>query len=834
MPAKHRRPGPLALALQLARLTDLDWILITTLAIALTRAATPRDQATGPKIPWPDLRLRRETGELPGPDPALPYDPDLPVDSYRDVQGYDCNRMTGAEAVQLPPPGECPRNPVHVKKSENATFLVLQEANFVQVTAKRCTGMNSRLPTYCGAYDHETVLSEYMEIDRRDPVAASDCRRIWDEHKVRLGHREYDIKPNTTFQRAWNAAGRHLYGDPNHIRCQGQTIHDPRANHVVDTRYTTITTNVEPMALAPDGRLISTRRQVALPCNFGRRSCVTPSGTYIWEDLSEDQKCKLFQVRKTSGQVHTDADGEETYVSTDGSALRFLIGAPTMRCDRMVLKTEHERVFLTREEDEPMFARELAPQERSPLLYANVQDGYLETKLGSKLDQVISVIKQESCRTRATHSIGRYDQIAAVQRSTADGETASLGHGVFATASGEAWWRYRCRAVVARAMDLPECYTALPVTLLFSDVQAHFEAAGRPIPENYQFFLEPHSHRLVTTAARKDCASKLAPLFRTAHGRWVHATPKVGLAEAPHRLNALQVLPDDASIGQTNYAKGGLYTEEDVAEMDQFRMLPNVVQEIEVTMGQRAIRRGWTASTHDELRTRDVLQTHGPWYLDPFGALWGVAEEVGDVGFTLWGIMIVGKMLTWIVGLLLRWFYGPAEINLSPWRRILVLFLPSAAHYFNRRFGNQAANPGTARPANPAGAAAGNFEMTNMAGRDLPQPPADIETGHRDPSPPPGYRTRRPSHALLVQTPQRLRRAAVNLWDRHRSRSRARSRTRRGCPEDSSDGELTATSTHQAALDALVEGKRNAPTAYANAEGPESDTDAEGGRRDGR
>ena len=109
---------------------------------------------------------------------------------------------------------------------------------------------------------------------------------------------------------------------------------------------------------------------------------------------------KLFQVRRTSGQVHTDAYGEETHVSTDGSALCFLVGAPTMLRNQMALKTEHERVFLTREEDEPMFARELAPQERSPLLYVNVQDGYLETKLGPKLDQVISVIKQESCRMR--------------------------------------------------------------------------------------------------------------------------------------------------------------------------------------------------------------------------------------------------------------------------------------------------------------------------------------------------------------------------------------------------------------------------------------------------
>ena len=37
-------------------------------------------------------------------------------------------------AVQLPPIGECPLAPVQICKSENVMFMVLQEANFVQVT----------------------------------------------------------------------------------------------------------------------------------------------------------------------------------------------------------------------------------------------------------------------------------------------------------------------------------------------------------------------------------------------------------------------------------------------------------------------------------------------------------------------------------------------------------------------------------------------------------------------------------------------------------------------------------------------------------------------------
>ena len=74
------------------------------------------------------------------------------------------------------------------------------------------------------------------------------------------------------------------------------------------------------------------------------------------------------------------------------------------------------------------------------------------------------------------------DRIAAVQGSAMDGETTYLRNGVFAIASGEAWWLIKCQEINARAMDLPDCHIALPVTLLNSGVEAHFAAAGKEDP----------------------------------------------------------------------------------------------------------------------------------------------------------------------------------------------------------------------------------------------------------------------------------------------------------------------------------------------------------------
>ena len=42
-------------------------------------------------------------------------------------------------------------------------------------------------------------------------------------------------------------------------------------------------------------------------------------------------------------------------MSLDGSAMQFLMGAPTMSCNPMELKTEHKYIFLTREHDIKIF-----------------------------------------------------------------------------------------------------------------------------------------------------------------------------------------------------------------------------------------------------------------------------------------------------------------------------------------------------------------------------------------------------------------------------------------------------------------------------------------------
>ena len=88
-------------------------------------------------------------------------------------------------------------------------------------------------------------------------------------------------------------------------------------NYVVDGRYTMITTDVVEMALGDDGKLTTVRDRLALPRTFNQGVCQVASRTYVWDDLTEDQKCRPYQARRTTGQVHTDGSGDRTFIATE-------------------------------------------------------------------------------------------------------------------------------------------------------------------------------------------------------------------------------------------------------------------------------------------------------------------------------------------------------------------------------------------------------------------------------------------------------------------------------------------------------------------------------------
>jgi hypothetical protein len=64
------------------------------------------------------------------------------------------------------------------------------------------------------------------------------------------------------------------------------------------------------------------------------------------------------------------------------------------------------------------------------------------------------VIRAEFCHRSQQQKLTAYAFLAAEQRIQIDEQTAALGGGKFVTASGEAWFVYMCKTMVARAREV--------------------------------------------------------------------------------------------------------------------------------------------------------------------------------------------------------------------------------------------------------------------------------------------------------------------------------------------------------------------------------------------
>ena len=622
-------------------------------------------------------------------------------DDWRTVYAYDCSRPSQVESVRIPPPGACPRPDVKVTAEKDQTFSILQRAQYLRFPARSCRVWETRLPFYCGTYSHQTMIGNLVRVEQPVRVTRDVCRRMVEDGEFHYeGVMVRNIPMNQTSHRTVEVKGKTVWYTSNHINCEGTGPIPEGVDNVVDVRVLKIELSQVWLARGSEDTVIIPRTTTTLPCPFHTLGCrARDSGTFNWDPMSEAAGCYLHKVRFSRGKVYTDSDGAETFISTDKSAVRLLLGREIQQCGRPVRETEHARLYVTEALEDEHFAKELDPMELSPVLYGAVQTGYVESRLANHIETVIADLKIETCEVRSRHSSGRYDQLAATQRAALHGATAALGEGRFATAAGEAWYTYACARVLARAENLDECYGALPVSLTQDDREAHFKARGERVTFGVQFFVEPTTHRLITAAAHRHCDPTLVPLYRSAHGSWFHAGPQLNRAAAPHQLSGLSPTILSAQYNHTDLGRhGSLYTPAQVQQMDMTRQMPNLVDDIEVQMAEHATQTGWAEGSRDSLSAYDILQTSGPWYLDPLGSVWAWLNHAYYIANWVTCLGFITKFVTWAYGVLLRYRFGPVHADLSRRQHMANVLFPSSIYGLYRRWRSQRARMADADP----------------------------------------------------------------------------------------------------------------------------------------
>jgi hypothetical protein len=196
------------------------------------------------------------------------------------------------------------------------------------------------------------------------------------------------------------------------------------------------------------------------------------------------------------------------------------------------------------------------------------------------------------------------------------------------TTSGEAWYVYMCKAMVAKAREVGRCMTALPITLGAKEYRTYLAARTRstnPINDNLieilrlnaSLFVEPKTQMLTTVGTEIPCGGPFQPRYKNLNGRCIETSPTLQLTTTPINVAELtkdwdEVMPSNGKV--LNFGFGGIYDNKGVLDIEQFLQTPRAMTGIAISLARQSIHTGLGALEPGHLFT-----------------------ELEDIEWTLWG-----------------------------------------------------------------------------------------------------------------------------------------------------------------------------------------------------
>ncbi len=521
-----------------------------------------------------------------------------------DFRAYDCGNPTDVRSVTTAPDASCEEQR-ELDTVRNSTYLLLQEAEKTRLTIHRCFQTTSRMSSVCNfPTGHTTTVMGDWYFIRTTPIPVSTCLEWYTERK--FGNYQSLTWNATNYVSSHSNAG-YQWGVSADVHCSGARGYykpgftlsgaDHVKNLMIYYHHTIVLETLSGYVDATHQRVHVDGLDITLPCGVKKERCATDRhGTFLWERPYDDELCPLYLSRgPVQGVDLTDSVGLTAFMSTDGSHLRLTKKEPTSRCGAIVYPTDFSELFLTTEMSYKPF---LHPSEISITTYSNAKDKWLFSQTTKERNEALLALQQRECKRDVRVRAGQYALRAAEQGALADGETASLGDGHFITSSGEVFYSYRCCPITVRARQTSDnkCYDALPVTLREADYQAYYKSRGfaeaeskaklarnrarqnasapstpnddsgsrlrkdQPVPRD-GFFMEPKTHRLLTTANQIICSPPFHPIYRNAMHNWLEYSPSNYRMAAPPIVAAGEKFDLDTllidTVDERDYEDGG-------------------------------------------------------------------------------------------------------------------------------------------------------------------------------------------------------------------------------------------------------------------------------------
>ena len=498
------------------------------------------------------------------------------------VTAYDCSAPVAVEPYAYNDATEnCDAHHHASHVARNETYQLLVHETTQRLRGHRCRVIDTKRTRYCGNADHQTLYTEGDHFNVPKSPTVSECQRLVDSGEyvlpdgslVRVSRgtittASYASLGNTELENdaIW---GKQVSCEGETGKFQGKTIYNMITDHNLQIM-------VEPETFVYDSlkKTLQASDGTRLPCGTYAGSCHTATATYLWKPIHG--YCPLAQSKLVTGLVAEDISRKRVFMSTDNSLVRLVLGAEESHCDRSVTSTNYPNLFLARLPHRLPFQRPVDPTAISMSTYVNNRDDFLYHKTIEQLDEELSSVLAQDCVERKKHD--RRDFFLKLV--TPGLATYMLGNGTFATSSGEAMYYHRCPPVEVTAMELDACFSALPVKI----------PEGHSLGQRHnstQWFLEPLTHRLTRFAARVPCTRSFPALYKLSSDRWISAGPELRATEKPRALD----LPAEINrrlSSEVDPSVGGVYSAEELAELEAFLSMPAAVDALGVDLGAYA------------------------------------------------------------------------------------------------------------------------------------------------------------------------------------------------------------------------------------------------------
>lgn len=527
------------------------------------------------------------------------------------ILAYDCSHPTHVFDTTHAEPSACDLQHHKVERTRNVTYQILQKTQSRTATGFLCRKTVSRSVYYCGVYDHMTVRPDLQFVAQHRTITNEDCEELWTSgtHRDPVG-RKHPVDHNSVLYYAYYARG-HTWTQNGESKCQGEkwSVNGEIMDDMVVLYEVALEVTEEKFReSAEDLTTVALTNKRQLPCPFSRGRCLTSRGTYQW--TVDPNYCPLALTRTVTGVEVCDEEGINTFMSTDGSMVRLILGPKEAECGRPVTTTNYPDLRVYRASNQRPFTETVQPEDMSIVTFVNNQDDYLYSHLLDQIERELNLVRAHDCRAKKQETRKDY----YLQHAIPGIMTYSMGNGTFALSAGEVLYYYRCQPLVVTAVSLPQCYDALPVTS---------PGLGQ---RSEQHFLEPLTHRLHKVATNLECSSTFRTKYRAMNGVWLMATPDIHVAPAPAvpRDHAGRIHQWDRSL---NFSTGGIYTRAELRRMERYTELGHVAQVLTTRLATNA-----NLPPQGPLDPEHLF-AHLPAYENPFSRYWQNVVK----GLDIWG-----------------------------------------------------------------------------------------------------------------------------------------------------------------------------------------------------